>query len=389
MLPAMHVGFNLIYLIPGRTGGMEIVARELIPAIARARPDLRLTAFVNEEAAGEQGPWRDAADWVVVPVSSSNRLQWIRGEQILLPRLAAERGVDLVHSLGATAPVRGRFCRVVNLYDFNYRLLPETHSRILGLGLDVLVRLGVARTDRIVVCSQSTARDTERLLGVASALIDVVPLGLGATPVREPTAERVLRERLDVPAGPVVLTLSDKRAHKNLVRLVEAFGLLAPEQRGTLVIAGHSTGGERQLLEAIARLSLEGSVRVHGWLPAEDRDGLYALASAFVFPSLYEGFGMPVLEAMARGVPVACSNAASLPEVAGDAALLFEPTDVVAIADAIATLLAGGAEVERLRRAGLDRARGFTWQRAASLTLDSYGRALAVPRLAASSPSPA
>ena len=124
---------------------------------------------------------------------------------------------------------------------------------------------------------------------------------------------------------------------------------------------------------------MTGDVRFLGWTSPGDVEGLFAIAGAFVFPSFYEGFGLPVLEAMARGVPVACSDRASLPEVAGDAALLFDPDDPGAIARAIERLLADRSEAERLRDAGRARAARFTWSRAAELTLASYERALAMP----------
>ena len=119
-------------------------------------------------------------------------------------------------------------------------------------------------------------------------------------------------------------------------------------------------------------------MRFLGWVSGAEIEGLWALSEAFVFPSLYEGFGLPVLEAMARGVPVACSNASSLPEVAGDAALLFDPHDPGAIASAIERLLTDPAEAARLRALGEARAREFTWERTARLTLDCYARALAM-----------
>jgi glycosyltransferase involved in cell wall biosynthesis len=373
----MHVGLNLIYLVPGNTGGMETVARELVPALAGARPDIRLTAFVNRETAGETGPWRDAAEWVEVPVNARSRIEWVRGEQTLLPRLAARAGVDLLHSLGATAPGWGRFRRVVNIYDFNYRLFPDTHNALYGRGLDLLVRLGARRSQRVIACSESTRRDTQRFLGVPAERTDVVPLGLGARAGDvEPTPAAALG--ID-PRRPIVLTFSDRRPHKNLVRLVEAIASLdhGAESNPLLVIAGYSTPYERELRARIAELRLEDQVRLLPWVPDADREGLYALATAFAFPSLYEGFGLPVLEAMARGVPVACSNAASLPEVAGDAALVFDPHSVDAIADALRRLL-GDAELrERLRVAGRERAATFTWERTARMTLDSYERALA------------
>jgi glycosyltransferase involved in cell wall biosynthesis len=143
------------------------------------------------------------------------------------------------------------------------------------------------------------------------------------------------------------------------------------------VVPGYPTPHERELRALAAELGIADRVRLPGWLPPEDLEGLYAAASCVVFPSLYEGFGLPVLEAMARGVPVACSNRSSLPEVAGDAALLFDPEDVDAIRAAVERLL-GDAELRaRLSEAGRGRADGFTWRRTAELTAASYERALA------------
>src|SRR5919109_5101546 len=123
----MHVGLNLVYLVPGATGGTEVVARELVPELVSARPDARFTAFINREAAARDGFWNDIVESVTVPVRATNRLQWVRGEQQLLPRLAARAGVDLVHSLASTAPVWGAFRRVVTIHDLIYRIYPDAH----------------------------------------------------------------------------------------------------------------------------------------------------------------------------------------------------------------------------------------------------------------------
>jgi glycosyltransferase involved in cell wall biosynthesis len=143
-----------------------------------------------------------------------------------------------------------------------------------------------------------------------------------------------------------------------------------------LVLAGYRTPHEDELRARAQALGVADDVRLVGWVTGEEVEGLWALTEAFVFPSLYEGFGLPVLEAMARGVAVACSNASSLPEVAGDAALLFDPTDEAAIAAAVSRLLDDPQEAQRLRDAGTRRAAEFTWQRTARATLDSYERAL-------------
>jgi glycosyltransferase involved in cell wall biosynthesis len=375
--PRVHIGLNLIFLVPGETGGMEVAARELIPALlAEAPPGMRFTAFINREAAAAGGPWGELLPAVIVPVNARRRVRWVLGEQALLPRLAARASVDLMHSLASTAPLRGHFRRVVTVHDLIYARFPEAHSGLREKGMKVLVPWAARRSDRVIVDSQNTRRDLIELLGVSSERIDVVPLGLGTVQLEPPLAERDVRERFDLGERRVVLSLSAKRPHKNLLALIDALALIPMEDRPVLVLPGYPTAHEAELRERARSLGLAGDVRFPAWVSGEELEGLWAVAQAFVFPSLYEGFGLPVLEAMARGVPVASTNASSLPEVVGDAALLFDPGEVSEIAGALARLLDDEELRGRLRALGRKRVELFTWERAARLTLESYARAL-------------
>jgi glycosyltransferase involved in cell wall biosynthesis len=373
-----HIGLNLIFLVPGETGGMEVVARELIPAmLAAAPPGMRFTAFVNREAAAAGGgPWGELLPAVTVPVNARDRVQWVLGEQTLLPRLAARAGVDLMHSLASTAPLRGRFRRVVTVHDLIYARFPDAHAGIRDKGMRVLVPWAVRRSDRVIADSRSTSNDLVGLLGVRSERIDVVPLGLGTVRRDQPMAEADVRSRFELGERRVVLSLSAKRPHKNLLALIGALARIRSEDRPVLVLPGYPTAHEAELRSRAHELGLDGDVRFPAWVPADELEGLWAIAEVFVFPSLYEGFGLPVLEAMARGVPVACSNASSLPEVAGDAALLFDPREESAIVGALERLLSDQALADRLRALGSERAREFTWERTARATLDTYKRTL-------------
>lgn len=374
-----HIGLNLVYLVPGETGGTETYARELIPALLAERPGLRVTAFVNREAAEVGGgPWKELVPAVTVPVRARRRVEWVRGEQLLLPRLARRAGVDLLHSLANTAPTRGPYRRVVTVHDLIHRIHPEAHFGRIATAMGWLVRLAVARADRVIAPSASAKADVMRLLGAPAEEIDVVPQGCTPPPARGGDAAGV-RERLDMGERPVVLSASAMRPHKNLARLLEALASIPAERRPLLVLAGYATGHEKELRDRAAELGIADDVRLPGWVSADDLEGLYAAASVFVFPSLYEGFGLPVLEAMARGVPVACSGRSSLAEVAGDAARLFDPERPAEIATAIEALLADPAEAERLRVAGRAQAARFTWTATARGTLATYDRALSVP----------
>ena len=378
----MHVGLNLIFLVPGETGGMEIVARELIPELVAAAPEHRFTAFINREAANaKDAPWGEVVPAVTVPVNARNRAEWVLGEQALLPRLAARERVDLVHSLASTSPAWGRFRRVVTVHDLIYRRYPETHGGLRGLGMRALVPLGARRSHRVIADSQSTRDDLISLLGIARERIDVVALGTRIErpsdhAARDHAAAGETRARFQLGNRPVLLTLSAKRPHKNLVTLIDALALIPIEQRPVRVLPGYPTPYELDLRAHAAAVGVQADVRFPAWVSDAELEGLWAVADAFVFASLYEGFGLPVLEAMARGVPVACSDRSSLPEVAGDAALLFDPEAPGAIAVAIGRLLDDMGLVERLRAAGLARARRFSWERTARGTLESYRRAL-------------
>jgi glycosyltransferase involved in cell wall biosynthesis len=329
---------------------METAARATLPYLA-ATDGLRVTVFSNREAAGT---WPASIDEVVVPVHARNRVEWVRGEQQYLPRLAASRGVDLVHSLGSTAPLRGRFRRVTTIHDLLYKLIPDAHFGLRSLGMRVLVPAAARRSHRILVDAQSTRTDLHEHLGVVAAKVDVVPLGVAVPRQVQRRPERM------------VLCVGAKRPHKNVVAVIEA--LAGSDLR--LVVTGYRSPYEDVLRERAAALEVD--LDLPEWV--DSLDDLYARAGVVVVPSLYEGFGLPVLEAMARGVPVVSSDRSSLPEVAGNAALLVDPEDRRALREAIERAL---HDADRLGAAGRERARQFTWERTARLTVDSYRRALA------------
>ncbi len=376
--PGTHVGLNLIFLVPGETGGMEVYARELIPALLAAAPHVRFTAFVNRETAtAPDGPWGELLPAVTVPVHARNRVQWVFGEQMLLPLLGARARVDLVHSLASTAPLWGPFRRVSTVHDLIYARHPDAHAGLRDRGMRLLVPAAVRRCERVLADSLSTRADLIELLGTPASRIDVAPLGLPTVRRGEGLSEAETRARLDLGQRDVVLSLSAKRPHKNLLALISALALIPSERRPLLVLPGYATWHEAELRARTHELGVAADVRFPDWLSGPELEGLWALARAFVFPSLYEGFGLPVLEAMARGVPVACSDTSSLPEVAGDAAVMFDPRDERAIAAAIETLLSeDDAARARTRARGVVRAEQFTWERTARATLDSYARAL-------------
>jgi glycosyltransferase involved in cell wall biosynthesis len=375
-LPAApHIGLDLLFLAPGDTGGMEIYARELVPLLPAAFPEARFTVLAGRELAAEwrRRPWHRDIGLVALPASSSTRIVRTAAQQSVVAGAALRAKVDLLHSLGNIAPLAGPR-RVVTMHDLIYLSHPETTTGLLAKGLSLLAPAVAHRSARIIADSEATSRELQRLLSTPAQKIDVVPLGPGLPPATPPMDETRLRAELGLGDLPLVLSVSARRPHKNLVRLIEAVGRIP---HAALVLPGYPSPAFEEELRATARAAgAEDRVHLCGWVDDAQLEGLYAAATCLAFPSLAEGFGLPVLEAMTRGVPVACGAVSALPEVAGDAALLFDPLSVDAIAAAIGHLLEDAALRARLVQRGYIRAAGFTWERTAQGTVASYERAL-------------
>jgi glycosyltransferase involved in cell wall biosynthesis len=358
----LKVGLNLLHLVPGETGGAELYARRLIAALAEL--DVELTLLTGRDVEG----WRDL-EVIELPFDPRSRARRVAAEQTLLPRAARRVGIDLLHNLFTTAPAVLRVPQVTTILDVIYKRFPETHAGIRSWGLRLLVPLAARRSRRVLTLSESAKGDIVHFLRVPADRVDVTYLGPGIADDVAATPERELRRRFELDDGPVVLSVSAKRPHKNLERLFEAFSRV---NAGVLLVTGYPTPFEAEL-----RRKAGERVRFAGWVSDEELAGLYDLSTCLAFPSLAEGFGLPVLEAMRRGLPVVCSNATSLPEVAGEAALYFDPADTDAMARALEQVLFDPQLRERLATAGTAQAEKFSWEATARATLRSYEQALA------------
>jgi glycosyltransferase involved in cell wall biosynthesis len=347
----------------------------LIPAIRKLKPGWELIALIGKGGISAADVAAMGATPVTLPMPSTGRLLRVIGEQTLLPLAVRRHKIDLLHNFAMTGP---RFCpapQVTSTHDVIYATHPDAHSTLMRLGQSVLVPIGARSAKRVLTLSEASATEIVNVTKVPRERIQVIPIAARTPGPATPEAE--LRAKLGLGAAPFVLATSARRGHKNLGRLLDAFATIERDPNPLLVLPGYSTGAEPALLEQIERLGLTERVKLVGWIEEADLDGLYAAATLLAFPSLAEGFGLPVLEAMEHGLPVATSNLSSMPEVGGDAALYFDPYDTSDIAAVIARLLDDDDLRAKLRAAGPLRAAEFSWARSAELTVGAYEQVLA------------
>jgi len=360
-----------------RSAGVSGYIRQLLAHLPAAAPDLHFTAFT---------PDVDLDLPASLDVQHSTRwdtrrpLRRILWEQAALPLLARQARLDLLHGAVNINPALSLCPTVVTVHDLSFMRYPQAFPPMQRAYLRSQVRRSVRAARRVIAVSQATRQDVIELFRAPPERVDVVYNGVDASFCPAPAAEvEAFRRRAGLPER-FILHLGTLEPRKNLVRLVQAFAQVRGNQAGQppvkLVLAGGRGWDYDAIFAEVARQGLEQEVLFPGYVADQELAWWYRAAALFIYPSLLEGFGLPVLEAMACGAPVITSNRSSLPEVAGEAALLVDPTAVDALAAALLRLLSDAGLAGELRSRGLAQAARFPWSRTAQETAAVYRRAL-------------
>lgn len=364
----MHIAFSG-RLTPPITGA-ELVPIQFLRELSSLDKDNHYSIFLSNENRDIIG--HDAPNLNVITYDDiwSNSIGSILWHQLLLPLAVRRYNIDVLYTVQNRIPVIKNCPQIVSVLDLADFRVERKYDALRNVYRTLLFKTVVPRADRVVTISESSGRDIEQFLHIPEQRIDVIHLGVGDeyfVDVTRQAARQYVAERLGVPNRYILYLGAIEHPNKNLVRLLQAYDQARKERGVThdLVFAGPKRYRPEIVMAEIERLGLQDCVRCLGYVPKEDLPYLYAGADIFVYVSLWEGFGLPVLEAMAAGTPVIASNTSSLPEVVGTAGILVDPQNVAAIATAMAALLSDAATQQTLARAGRERARTFTWQRSA------------------------
>jgi glycosyltransferase involved in cell wall biosynthesis len=371
----MRIGINTLFLVPGDVGGTEVYLRETLAAMAALIGNDRLVLFTNQE--NDQVLRADLAAFPQVEFhqlscKAAVRPLRILAEQFLLPFVARKVCIDVLWSPGYTAPAVCFAPQAVTVHDLQYKAYPEDMGWLERTALDVLVQTACRRCQAVLTVSEFSRHEVLRYDFAQAEKVHAVLLGVkndfAQNRLAEDKAKEILR-RLDV-HRPFLLCVAHSYPHKNIDKLIEAFALLQNEIPHQLVLVGKGRRGEEAVRNSLLKITKpERVLRLQG-LSEQELRTLYQLAEIFVLPSTYEGFGLPVIEALQVGLPVVTVQAASLPEVGGEAAFYLPGPEPKLLAEKISqVLLLSEQERKHCAEQGQKWASTFTWERTAAQTL--------------------
>lgn len=375
--PRVALNAQLLRINEGyRSAGIARYMLHLLRELGAAANDFQLELYSTEPLAATLFPGEIIHHTRLPAHKPLARIFW---EQTVFALDLLQKNYALLHSLAYVAPVLNHTPGVVTLYDLSFYLYPQYFRPFHRLYLQWGTRYSARRARRVITISASTKRDAVRLLHLDPGRIDVALPGVDAEffqDVDAPMLEQFRRTK-NLP-GQFVLFVGTREPRKNIPSLLRAFAL-AKRQLGfphRLVLAGGRGWMDADITRVLQETGLTNDVIMPGFVPHAELPLWYRAADVFVYPSQYEGFGMPALEALACGTPVITSNISSLPEAVGDAGLLIEPTSPAEIADALVRLLNNASLRAELKQRGLEHARQFTWARCAATTAQTYRRVL-------------
>jgi glycosyltransferase involved in cell wall biosynthesis len=380
---APHIGLNaqLLSLKPNyRSAGINRYIYNMLLGLSRCADTERFTVFLSERNFPALEHFKNRLS--CLPTNRPMiRILW---EQFIQPWLVARSGIDLLHSMAFVTPLWPPCPSVTTIYDLSFLRYPHSFRTWNRLYLSTFTRLSSRKADHLIAISKSTARDIEHFFGVPPERISVIYCGVEPEyhPLPPAEVERFRRAR-GLPDR-MILYVGTIEPRKNLARLLEAYRLLLRSRKNRngglnaprLVIAGGKGWLYEDILARVEELGLSQDVMLPGYVPGGELPLWYNAAECFVYPSTYEGFGLPVLEAMACGTPVVTSNSSSLPEVVGEAGRTVSPENVEELAEMLGQVLGDGDLRAQMRQQGLGRAALFSWDRAARETIAVYNRVL-------------
>lgn len=366
----MRIGLNLLYLVPQQVGGTQTYAEQLIAAFARSDTDHEFVIYVNSLGVSLRWPQQKNFRISTHDFRVRSRAARYAYEQLVMPHIVRDDGIDLLHSLGYVSPLGAKCPSVVSIHDaiFAGYPMPATRRALLKF----FVTRSAHSCDHILTLSDFSKKEIVHHMRVDAGKVSVIPLGPRPLPAESSGARAELKVRFNLD-HPYILAFGGVSGHKNMVRLVKAFAGIAERFPHLLVIAGQlPPTGEVQ--SEVQQQHLASRVVLTSYLSDGYVMPLLAGADVFAFPSWYEGFGLPVLDAQQAGVAVACSHAASLPEVGGKGAEYFDPCSVDELANALEKIVSSRDRREQLVDAGFANVRRFSWSETARRTLEVYAR---------------